>query len=513
VTALSNAPSRIVVASLASVLVVVLLTWHTPQSIYMDPAWQLNALRQYVSGQSPSFNTLVQADPSDLSRDHWVWISQWPPLMGLIILALSRAGIPLLLGVRILAIAGLAIGSVGWGLWAERFAVPRWVVYCIAAGTPLVRYANNPIFSYYTEGLAFAMAPWMLIWAERLARRWALPAAIATGVLLGTAYWAKYSLGFVSAGALVFLFWRVRWRVLWAAIPCTVLVLALNQWNRAMGAAASIVSQSKIGVEWNWRLLIAPFSFVPLGMADLDAMLRYLFMSPEDPWAHAEVLICLVALPGGLILAWLLRPARNEEWLSISVVLASMASLIALWLVVRSVGYEVRYIASAAMALIPFAAASAYRRWPTVSRGVRWVLVLAALGYLVIPTAYGAASVFGKRTRASVLELHSAPKTDVIYAADPVIAFALDGRKVVTAAGFEPESMLRSETYHTSVPLSIGVVLPVHFERSGKGELIRRSFPQARAWQMPVRLNSTYQVWVAELVPDEPATTVASKRE
>jgi hypothetical protein len=188
---------RVVVVSLAAVLVVALLTWHTPQSVYMDPAWQLNALRQYVSGQSPNFNTLVQADPQDLSRDHLEWVSQWPPLMGLIILALTRAGISMLLGVRMLALAGLAVGAVGWGLWAERFAVPRWVVYGIAAGTPFVRYANSPVFSYYTEGLAFAMAPWMLLCAERLVRRWALPTAVATGVLFGAAYWAKYSLAFV----------------------------------------------------------------------------------------------------------------------------------------------------------------------------------------------------------------------------------------------------------------------------------------------------------------------------
>lgn len=505
--------SRVVIVSLASVLVVTLLTWHTPQSVYMDPAWQLNALRQYVSGQSPNFNTLVQANPKDLSRDHLEWISQWPPLMGLIILALTRVGVSILLGVRMLAIAGLAVGSIGWGLWAERFAMPRWVVYCIAAGTPFIRYANNPLFSYYTEGLAFAMAPWMLICAERLVRRWALPTAVATGVLLGAAYWAKYSLAFVSVGALAFLFWRVRWRALWAAIPCMALMLALNQLNRTMGAAASIVSQGRIGVVWNWRVLVAPFSFLPLGMADLDAMLHYLFMSPEHPWEHAEAVIYLGTLPGVLLLAWLLRPARDEEWLSISVALASMGSLIALWLTVSTVGYEVRYIASAAMALLPFAAASAYRKWPAISRGARCALVAAALVYIVVPTAYGAVTVFGKRSRVSVFPLRPAPRMDVVYAADPVIAFGLDGRKVITEADFESESTLRSQTYHTSVPLSIGVVLPVHFEGSGKGELIRKSFPQAREWQGPVPLTSAYQVWVAQLIPDEADTTAASKRE
>ena len=503
---------RVVVVSLASVLVVALLTWHTPQSVYMDPAWQLNALRQYVSGQSPNFNTLVQANPKDLSRDYFEWISQWPPLMGLIILALTRAGISILPGVRILAIAGLAIGSIGWGLWAERFAMPRWVVYCIAAGTPFIRYANNPVFSYYTEGLAFAMAPWMLICAERLVRRWAVPPALATGILFGVAYWAKYSLAFVSVGALAFLFWRVRWRALWAAIPCLALMLALNELNRTMGAAASIVSQGSLRVVWNWRALVAPFTFVPLGMADLDAMLHYLFMSPEHPWEHAEAVIYLAALPGVLLLAWLLRPARNEEWLSIAVALASMVSLIALWLTVSTVGYEVRYIASAAMALIPLAAASAYRKWPAISRSARTALVMAAIAYLAVPTAYGAVTVFGKRNRVSVFPLRPAPKMDVVYAADPVIAFGLDGRKLITAADFVPEKMLRTQTYHTSVPLNIGVVLPVHFESSGKGETIRKSFPQAREWQRPVPLNNAYQVWVVQLIPDEADATVASKR-
>ena len=77
----------------------------------MDPAWQLNALRQYLAGQSANFNTLVQADPVDLSRNRGEWISHWPPLMSLMILVVMRTGAPFLLAVRVLAIIGLAVGS------------------------------------------------------------------------------------------------------------------------------------------------------------------------------------------------------------------------------------------------------------------------------------------------------------------------------------------------------------------------------------------------------------------
>ncbi len=495
--------------ALASALLVVILSWHAPQGFYMDPAWQLNALRQYLAGQSPTFNTLVQADPTDLSRDRWQWISHWPPLMGLMVWGLSKAGASMALAVRILAAAGLLVGSLGWARWMDRFALPSWFIGMAAASIPLFRYANNPIFSYSTEGLAFALGPWILLGAERLARRWSVGLAVATGVLLGGAYWAKYSLIFVSLGAVAFLIWRVRWKSLWAAVPCFVLIGALNLLNRIMGDAASLVTEIPFGVALDARALLAPFAFLPLAMADLGTMLYYLSLDRGYRLAYADTLICLLGVPGAVLLMWLLRPSRNEEWLATFAAAASMISLAGLWLTGRTVSYEARHLEVAAIGLIPFAAAAAYRKWPGLSRTLRATLTTAAVGYLVIPVLCGIGSAIVKWSRPPLVLLQPLPRVDVVCVSDPVMALSLEGRKIITWGDFPPEAKLGSRTYRASVPMRVGLVMPAHFERDGKGNIIRNAFPQARGWQAPVQITRTHQIWVADLVPDNAARSAA----
>jgi hypothetical protein len=186
-----------------------------------------------------------------------------------------------------------------------------------------------------------------------------------------------------------------------------------------------------------------------------------------------------------------------------------MISLAGLWLTGRTVSYEVRHLEVAAIGLIPFSAASAYRKWPELSRTLRVAVTTAAVVYLVIPVFCGIGSAIVKGSRPPLVLMQPVPKVDVLYVSDPVIALSLDGRKIITWGDFQPDTRIGSQTYRASVPMSVGLVMPANSEWEGKGNIIRNAFPQARGWQAPVQITKTHQIWVADLVPDNAARSAA----
>src|SRR5215471_15012568 len=60
-----------------AILVAIALTVHP--FVYSDEALQLKALHQYVSGESPTPNQVVTANPSNLAENSSEWITWWPP--------------------------------------------------------------------------------------------------------------------------------------------------------------------------------------------------------------------------------------------------------------------------------------------------------------------------------------------------------------------------------------------------------------------------------------------------
>jgi len=197
-------------AFLSSVLIVLAVS-RTPQSLFSDPSWQLKALQQHLAGEAPTFNTLVQADPRDLSQDVQEWISWWPIGTNLLVYPLLRAGMTMGIAIRVLADLALILGSVGFGYWLRLFRLPAWLAMTLAITIPWIRYANLSLFQYAAEGLVFAVCPWLLLGAFRLRSRWASQHReshsflAGYGLLLGFAYWMKYSAVFISAGVLVHL--------------------------------------------------------------------------------------------------------------------------------------------------------------------------------------------------------------------------------------------------------------------------------------------------------------------
>src|SRR5581483_3305261 len=89
-------------AFLSSVLIVLAVS-RTPQSLFSDPSWQLKALQQNLAGESPTFNTLVQPNPLDISQSGGEWISWWPIGTNVLIYPLLRIGLTMGTAVRVVA--------------------------------------------------------------------------------------------------------------------------------------------------------------------------------------------------------------------------------------------------------------------------------------------------------------------------------------------------------------------------------------------------------------------------
>ncbi|HYA95545.1 MAG TPA: hypothetical protein VEC95_04665 [Terriglobales bacterium] len=73
---------RLLGLALLSCGIVLAFSLRTPITVYNDPTFQLKALEQYQAGTSPNFNTLVSANPGELSRSSATWIALGRPGWG-----------------------------------------------------------------------------------------------------------------------------------------------------------------------------------------------------------------------------------------------------------------------------------------------------------------------------------------------------------------------------------------------------------------------------------------------
>jgi hypothetical protein len=524
--------------ALVSSLIVVLATWRTPQSLFADPSWQLKALQQHLAGQSPTINTLVQPDPRDISQDHFEWISWWPIGTNVLVYPLLRMGLGIGGAVRVLAALALILGSLGFGYWVRIFRLPQWIAIALAIGIPWIRYANLSLFQYAAEGLVFGICPWLLVGAFRLRSRWTEQRnekfvwLLGYGVLLGFAYWLKYSAVFISIGALAHLaitVWRQpRRRSLFelamvGGLFCLV-VGVLNVLNHAMGAAMNAVTEHPSFI-LDWHLPFNLIGLMAMAMADADGLARYVLFHPGRSLLPFNYLtLCYLGLPGGVVLFWLLarRHASAAVLLSRDVLLTLSALFVAVMTVFSARAMEARYIAAIGIALIPAVIESALQLAPKLRQASRALLVAGGIVYLAIPMAYGAFSVVGKiartpayRTgpsglynplfattdaRSPVAELTAGfnPDSDLWYLTEAFTAMDLPGRAIMQHADFLPVARL-NQRFQTSKPLRIHLLLPPWFEQNGKGAAIRGEFLGAGNWSSRTVPGMIYVEWTASL--------------
>jgi hypothetical protein len=532
--------------TLLSAVIVIGATWHFPEQLYNDPAWLMKCLQQYQQGLSPSLNNLVSPNPQDLSKDVVEWGTWWPPGPTLLAYPLVAGGLPLGDAIRVLVDLCILIGSVGWVLWFSQFDLPDWIQVVLALFIPWMRYPSNALFYFSAEIFVFATAPWALWLTYRLVEVWSerkkaspglIVCAALIGLGLGLRYVLKYSAVFGSVGALLFLglrsfqrddehktnlatgFWTMA---LFTAIP----ILGLNILNRLLGSSMNNLG-SVHGLDLGFWNICCAVSNAALGLADADSLLRFIFLHPSHGLFRNVWAICLVGLPGGILVLVLLaarRPFKGPALLAIATFLTGLVSVFAIWTLSKVLsnddGHNARYIIATDLAVLPLVLESGCRFWAKSGRIRRMILAMMGILYIGIPFVYGVISVGAKIRRmpqhyrlspthlynpllaredlASVrarLLLDFNPATDVWYSPDISTPLELPGRVIIRDPDFMNEALLRSDRFETSAPLRIQMLLPSKFEINGKGLIIRQSFPQAGAWTRSEIPGSDYVLW------------------
>jgi hypothetical protein len=518
-----------------SALIVVVVASRTHPGMYSDPAYQLKAVQQALDGESPDLNTLTQPDADDISRNRSERLIWWAPGTPLAAEPLMKAGVPVATVVRAVAAVALVIGAAGWVLWFGLFDLPTGVMWSLAVLFPWVRYASNALFHYTSEVLVFAAAPWVLIAALAANRRDSVTRWLVAGLLAGALYVVKYSASFVAAGVLLWIAVRFAHEkergfiaLLAATAGIAIPVALLSAINRT-GGSANLLTASFV-VRFDWRNVVYSAALPALALTDLDAVLRFLLMHPSRPVIGNVLWLCLVGVPGGVFLIWLVaRRAMTTvpAALAQAVFVATTLAILVVWTISNGVSVEGRHVSSAAFSILPLALAEGLRLWQASSRPMRLALISACAIYVCLPLAYGPVSVAAKAWRyppgfhpassglynplfaqqdlhgvVDRLERDFEPASDVWYLTEPMSALDLKGRAIIRDADFLKLDQLRRDRFRTTRAARIHVLLPPRFEANGKGETIRASFPQAVAWRHDAIPGSQYDRWIAELRPD-----------
>jgi hypothetical protein len=523
------------VAALASSLVLIAITAGVPPFVYSDSAIQLKALAQYLAGESPTPNHLVEVSNTDLTTFTREWIVWWPPSTQLTVWPVSSAGLSLAMSVRAVAASGIVIGAIGWARWWSLFELPRALLLAVAVLLPWRRWAANGLFEFSAEVLAFATVPWVLIVAHAIVREARTPPrpsrarAFGAGLVSGAIYWVKYSAVFVSAGfyaALFLYFWRSRtaWtRVLLpVAAGALVPVLVLSIANNRLGGAINMVGQAS-GLHFTPIMLLYAISNPALSLADAGSLFNFIFTNPvHGLWEHPHI-VAVLGVPGGVTIAWLATMAKTEpERLAAIVLAVSVALMVPVW-AIAYVSLDERHIAGAASAVAPAILAIAMRRWPAWPATLKWWMVIAALAYLVLPLAlYAPALVITKvartqtyvptasgfyiprlsetNARAAVEGLKRACDVAPVvwYIPDALTAIEFRGPMVLDE-GFEDIDTLAAQNYRG--PVAICALLPARYEANGRADAIRRSFRDIAQWRAVSVPDAVDTLWVGTRAP------------
>ena len=499
-----------------------------PQAINADVAPQLKAVQQFLSGESPSINQRRVARSDDLSQDEVQWIAWWSPSTPVFVYPLMRAGVSIAASLRLLTLLCLAVGSVGWVLWAALFRLRPAVLLGLAVLLPFIHYALLPLFLFWTETFVWAAVPWTLLLTSRAGATGSRLHAVAAGLGLGSLYVLKYSAVFVTLGGVAYLFARGRGhRRFVAAAGATLPVLALTLLNHHYAGASNLITAS-FHLNVNWHMALFAIANPALALADAEAIWRYVFLHPSRPIFSSDLILGIIGLPGGFWLIHLVRKSEGEdvpEALATTVLASGMAGLALCWIISNGVSFEARHIAGPSLAILPLI----IRR---VDRQRSWLNLLMMAFFIILPLCYGVISFGGKTTWRRSARFHTGgsgyrpgpsglynpvlaehdirqvssflrrvfdPATDIWYFADPSASLDLPGRAIIHQADFLDIQILRQHRYASRRPLRVLALLPWYFEVNGKGPVIRSSFPQVTAWQKISISGSTCNLWIGGL--------------
>ncbi len=415
-----------------------------------------------------------------------------------------------------------------------------------------MHYTADQFSRFSSEVFVFALTPWLLLGALALARLWQQPfsrgksagVSFLCGAALGSVYWSKYTAVFASLGVLAFLGLRAgqeffsgcgrRTRGLagfvWITIGFCVPVAALVWLNVSLAQKANLIVES-FRISWDPIDFAYLFGLPPLALADADGLLRYLLLHPQHGIFETRECLAFLGLAGTFIFVPVLRGYQRRDaavLLAWCVLLVSMAAMACVWMFSSLPFYDARYFAAAGLGMAPFVLSASLEHLSR-SRGAKRGAVIAALvAYLGLPYLYGAVSVCVKIARAprqyragptrlylptlssgdlpslvGSLEGMIDAKHDVVLVSDPSAALELPGRLIISYADFIDLAVLQRLSFHSSQPLRVHLLLPPHFERDGKGPVLRGAFVQAQEWKSALLEGSGFVVWSATLTMPE----------
>jgi hypothetical protein len=524
---------------MASCTVLVLLASHVPQSVNTDEAFQLKALQQYRAGETPSFNHLRGVDPTDITRDHVLWITSWPPSPQTTLWPFVAAGLTLGTAVRAVACLALFAGCLGWVRWWMRFEIPVSMVFAACVMLPWMPYTSMAVFQMRPETLAFATIPWFLLSLLPILKRLDSGAfvpwwqSVSVGLFGGLLFWVKYSLVFIPAASGAMLAWRARRGSRSAAhalaafiIGCAGPIVLLSVMNRLL--AGTVVGYfTAIHDDRSWSELVLRAIGNPALMAgDAGTMLKFGLGDPQIgllrrwPSLYGPS-VALLAAPGGLTMGCLLwhRESLAERVAAITLAV-SVVCLLMVWIVISAVSLEPRHLAGGTLASVPACLAVATRRWQQFRPGVRGWLLGSVVLFLALPCGfYGPAAALtharrawsftasaerlynpfvsvtnARQALAGLLDACADPDA-VWYVPDPLTALELPRRLITTDADFQAVESLRQMRYIGR--LRVCALLPPKFETNDKGPAIRASFRDVTGWNRHRVVNSAYDLWIA----------------
>jgi hypothetical protein len=440
---------RALLVALVSWLLLVAVTWTTPQGLHFyDPVLPVRALLQWRANQSPHWNLLQRVDTCDLSRDTSEWVGWWAPGTSLLMLPGLSAGVQaahLLRGIAAIALLG---GVIGWVRWFARFSLPNIWLVALAVSLPWMRYGSANLFRYSAEVLAFGAAPWAFLAIAKLPASFAAGRTVTlavTGILLGFAYWLKFSLlvTILAPLGVIAVWWfvqitraqrpapRLRHIVVFL-IAFALAPLAWQLLSRTHGGSTPLGSPHELA--WSPTDLVFMIANPALAAADAFGPLFFWLVHPGLSGLGGTLLsVAWLGVPGGVLFALLLVSAwRRESTLShvaigtCSVVLATAA--LTLLRIAGDVDQMPRHLAPVSLGALPIALAEGRRRWLACSSPwLRIGLATAALAYVAGPLLFGFVYVFAKisANRAAT----TSPQSIALLSlpADPALASHLAG--------------------------------------------------------------------------------------
>jgi len=191
---------------LAVVLTIFAVTWQMPFKVEGDAAYSMKTAQQFVDREVHQVNTLRLADPTDLSRDSYVYLYWWPPAVSGVLVLLLKSGLTIGESGRWLMFGSGVIGAVGSSLLirAFRLAATASLLLTVSVGFYVLGSGMAREFSS-ADPMVFGLAPW-IIWAFHRVHTDVKSAAgsmILPGLACGLLFWFKYSSLFLAVALVV----------------------------------------------------------------------------------------------------------------------------------------------------------------------------------------------------------------------------------------------------------------------------------------------------------------------